>query len=99
LELTKQQSSDYKRLGRIVGFVRNPQGQPVGKATLVLVRGAAPVGATQPENPTGVYELEWYPPGTYSVLGTAPGHKTSKYSGRNISAGESLWLDVTLQPK
>ncbi|MFO8078972.1 MAG: carboxypeptidase-like regulatory domain-containing protein [Armatimonadota bacterium] len=99
LKLTKQQSSDYRRFGRVVGFVRNPQGQPVGNATLVLIKGNGPVGATQPENATGVYELEWYPPGTYAVLGTAPGHKTSKYSGQSISAGESLWLDVTLQPK
>jgi hypothetical protein len=99
LELTKQQSADYKRFGRIVGFVRNAQGQSVANATLVLLKGSGPVGATQPENPTGVYELEWYPPGKYSVLGTAPGHRTSKYSGQSISAGESLWLDVTLQPR
>jgi len=99
LELKKQQAADFKRYGRIVGVVRNTAGQPVGNATLVLLKGTTAVGCAQPENATGVYQLEWYPPGTYSVLATAPGHNTSKYSGQNISAGESLWLDVKLQPK
>ncbi|MFW6437947.1 MAG: hypothetical protein ACOCZ7_02940, partial [Armatimonadota bacterium] len=60
LELKKHQSADYKRFGRIVGFVRNAAG-PVGNATLVLLKGTTPVGCAQPENATGVYELEWYP--------------------------------------
>jgi hypothetical protein len=99
LELAKHQSSDFKRMGRIVGFVRNAEGQPLGNATLVLMKKKGPVGAAHTENATGVYELEWYPPGTYRVLATAPGHKSSKYAGQSIQAGESLWLDVTLQPK
>jgi len=99
LELVKHDSADFKRLGRIVGFVRNAGGQPIGNATLVLQKGPGPVGAAQPENATGVYELEWYPPGTYSVIATAPGHKTMKYTGQTITAGESLWLDVTLPPR
>jgi hypothetical protein len=98
-ELTKHQSADFRRLGRIVGFARNPAGQPVANATLVLLRGSTPVGAAQPEQATGVYELEWYPPGPYSVLATAPNHRTMKHSGQSISAGESLWLDVTLQTR
>ncbi len=99
LQVTKHRSADFKRFGRIVGFVRNTAGQPVGNATLVLVKGNAAVGCARPENATGVYELEWYPPGAYSVLATAPGHHTSKYSGQRISASGSLWLDVKLQPK
>ena len=98
-ELAQHKQEDFKRLGRIVGFVKSANGQPLGNATLILLKGAAPVGAAQPENATGVYELEWYAPGTYAVLATAPGHANSKFTNQTIAAGESLWLDVTLQPK
>lgn len=98
--LSKHASDDFKRLGRIVGFVRNAQGQPVSKATLVLLnKSGSPLGAAQPEVATGIYELEWYAPGSYTVIATAPGHKPARHTGQTISAGESLWLDITLQPK
>ncbi len=92
-------SDDFSRVGRIVGFVRSSAGQPLPNATLVLLRGSTPIGVTQPQNATGIYELKWYPPGTYSVLATAPGHAAKTYSGQRITAGESLWLDVILTKK
>ncbi len=98
-KLRKHQSSDFKTLGRIVGFVRDGAGDPIPKATLVLLKKGTPVGAGQPKNPTGVYELQWYNPGTYTLLATAPGHADARYENQTISAGESLWLDVTLQAK
>ncbi len=98
LELSQHTQEDFQRLGRIVGFARS-NGQPLGNATLVLFKGKSPVGAAQPENSTGVYELEWYAPGTYRVLATAPGHQSAQYAGQKIAAGESLWLDVTLKKK
>ncbi|MGD9497225.1 MAG: carboxypeptidase-like regulatory domain-containing protein [Armatimonadota bacterium] len=97
--LEKLGGDDFRRLGRIVGFVRNAEGQPLENATLVLLKGATPVGVTQPQNPTGVYELEWYAAGTYTVLGTAPGYAPRRYESQTIVAGESLWLDVELQPR
>jgi hypothetical protein len=97
--LAQYGQEDFQRLGRIVGFVRSDGGQPIGNATLVLFKANAPIGATMPENATGVYELEWYPPGAYTVLATAPGHESTTYTGQAIAAGESLWLDVTLKKK
>jgi uncharacterized membrane protein len=98
-DLLQHKQEDFKRLGRIVGFVRSATGVPLANATLVLLKGKAPVGVTQPENASGVYDLEWYAPGSYSVVASAPGHSAKKFTGQTISAGESLWLDVTLQPK
>ncbi len=98
-QLARHKQEDFKRLGRIVGFAKSATGQPLGNATLVLLKGAVPIGAAQPENATGVYELEWYAPGTYTVLATAPNHASQKFTKQTIAAGESLWLDVTLQPK
>jgi len=98
-QLAQHTPEDFKRLGRIVGFVRSGGGAPLGNATLILFKGTAPIGVARPENATGVYELEWYAPGAYTVLATAPNHTSRKFANQTIVAGESLWLDVTLQPK
>ena len=92
-------TEDFNRLGRIVGFVRNAAGEPLANATLVLFKGENPVGVTRVQNATGVYELDWYPPARYTVVVTAPGHNPATYQRKQIAAGESLWLDVTLQPR
>ena len=97
--LVKLTKSDYRNVGRIVGFVKATGNKPVPNALLLLKKGNAYVGATQPENVTGVYELEWYPSGTYTVIATAPGHNTASHGGQKISAGESLMLNIELQPK
>jgi len=97
--LTKLARGDFRNLGRIVGFVKAAGNKPVPNAVLLLKKGNAFVGATQPENVTGVYELEWYPPGTYSVIATAPGHNSATFNDQKISAGESLMLNIELQPK
>ena len=97
--LVKFGTDDFDTRGRIVGFVRNAAGEPVTNATLVLLKGQNPVGVARAQTPTGVYELEWYPPARYTVVVTAPGHNPATYQGKQIAAGESLWLDVTLQPQ
>ncbi len=97
--LTKLSGTDFKNLGRVVGFVKAAGNKPVPKALLLLKKGTVPIGAAQPQNATGVYELQWYAPGTYTVVVVAPGFATATYANQKISAGESLWLDVELQPK
>lgn len=97
--LVKLAKSDFRNLGRIVGFAKTAGNKPVPNAVLLLKKGNTYVGAAQPENATGVYELEWYPPGSYTVLAVAPGYNTASYGNQQITAGESLWLDVVLQPK
>lgn len=89
----------FKSLGRIVGFVKSSAGQPLGNATLVMLRESRPVGVTQTQNASGVYELEWYAPGTYTVLGTAPGFASRSYPDQKVTAGQALWLEVILQPR
>lgn len=96
-ELQRQASENFKRLGRIVGFVRGEENKPVGNATLVLLKKGKPVGVAQPENATGVYELQFYPPGKYTVMATAPGYRTLRTPVQEITAGGSLWLDINLQ--
>ena len=99
LELTKLTDNDYKTRGRVVGFVKDANGDPVANVTLTLMKVNKPVGAARPVNATGVYELEWYPPGTYTVIAVAPGFKTGTYAGQRLAAGTSTRLDVVLQPK
>ena len=99
VSLTKLSKSDFKNLGRVVGFVKATGNKPVSKALLLLKKGKTVVGVAAPQNATGVFELEWYSPGTYTVVATAPGHNTATYSNQKITSGESLWLDVVLQSK
>jgi len=95
--MSKLTDEDFQTRGRVVGFVKDANGTPVVNATLVLMKGNKPVGATRPENAGGVYELEWYAPGTYNVIVTAPGFNTAVYTGQTITAGGRTWLDVVLQ--
>lgn len=99
VELPKLTGDDYKTRGRIVGFVKGANGKPIANATLVLVKDRSPVGAARPGNATGVYELEWYPPGSYKVIVEAPGYKSKAYARQQITAGAAKRLDVTLQAK
>ncbi len=99
LALDALQPEQFKRLGRIVGFVKSSAGPPLGNATLLMLRDGRPVGVTQTQNASGIYELEWYPPGTYTVLGTAPGFAPRAYPGQKVTAGQALWLEVTLPPR
>jgi len=97
--LAKFGTDDFNRLGRIVGFVRNAAGEAIPNATLVLLKGENAVGVTRVQNATGLYELEWYAPGTYTVVATAEGYVPRTYQRQEIEAGGSLWLDVDLQPR
>lgn len=97
--LVKLTKSDFRNLGRIVGFVKAVGNKPVANALLLLKKGNSWVGATAPENVTGVYELQWYAPGSYTVLAVAPNYQSATYTNQQITAGESLRLDVVLQPK
>lgn len=99
LELTKLGADDYESLGRIVGFVKDTAGKPVTGAVLVLLRGDDAVGTARAQGPTGVYELEWYAPGTYVVVAQGTGHKRATLAGQTISAGASTRLDIELQPQ
>ena len=96
ITLLKLVGSDYKKLGRVVGFVKDADGKPVLNATLVLIKEKKAVGAARPGK-AGVYELEWYAPGEYSVMVVAPGSISALYRGQTVRAGASARLDVVLR--
>ena len=97
ITLVKFTKRDYETRGRIVGFVKDTNGKPIPKAALILLKGDDPVGVARPANATGVYELEWYAPGTYTVVVGAPGYQSRSYPDQQISAGASRRLDVVLE--
>jgi len=99
VRLEKFRKQDYRALGRVVGFVKNAAGAPVGDCLLVLLKNKALVGTATPQKKTGVYELEWYPPGVYTVLVIAKGYKTVDYHGVELRAGKSTRLDPVLAPE
>jgi len=97
VQLVKFTRQDFAARGRIVGTVKDADGNPVVNAVLVLISAQGPLGSARPVNDDGIYELEWYPPGTYSVIAVAPGFKQATYKGLKVSAGAKTWLDVVLQ--
>lgn len=97
--LRKFKAADYKRLGRVVGFVKNAQGEGINDALLWLLKDRKVIGATHSEAASGVYELEWYEPGTYSVACFADGYQPEDVHNVKIAAGQSVRIDFTLKRK
>ena len=98
-ELKKLAGDDYKALGRVVGFVKSAAGKPMAGATLLLLSGDTVVGTAKSMGDKGVYELEWYKPGTYTVVCMADGCKRAVFTGQKVTAGKSTRLDIELQPE
>ncbi len=96
LKLARLGPEDYKSLGRIVGFVKDGAGKPVTGAVLLLLKGDGTVGTARSGGPQGVYELEWYAPGTYAAVVEAAGYRRAVFRAQSVSAGASTRLDVEL---
>jgi hypothetical protein len=92
-------AADYKRLGRVVGFVTNQAGRGINDACVWLLKDKRVVGVTYSEGPHGVYELEWYEPGMYSVACSAEGCQTEDVHHVRIGAGQSSKINFVLKPK
>lgn len=99
-------ADQVQAMGRIVGFVQDEQGRGIGNTWLLITQVAEdgvphPVGVTTSENPTGLYELQWYPPGRYGVVAYAPGQpQPDARDDLRIQPGRSVRLDfhIPMQP-
>lgn len=80
--------------GRIVGFVKNEADEPISGAVLIL-RGEGFVEDARSAK-SGVYELEWYPPGTYRVEIRARGFLRQIRKGLKIVRDKDTRLDFVL---
>jgi len=83
--------------GGLQGTVKDPSGAVVAKAVVEL-KGAALVGSkTQATDGSGYYHFINLPPGTYTLMVTAPGFTQVKRDGINIAVGHLPTLDLELK--
>ena len=80
----------------ITGSVTDPTGAVLVGAT-VTISNAAGVKKTGTSNEKGVYTISGLPPGAYDLSVTAPKFKAFQTSGLNLTAGETIPMDASLE--
>jgi hypothetical protein len=85
----------YQGKGRVVGFVREEAGKPVGGAALIL-RGEGLV-ADSHSTKSGVYELEWCPAGMYRVEIKADGYLAQARESVKVERDKDTRVDWVLR--
>jgi hypothetical protein len=81
----------------IQGIVKDPSGAAVANAS-VEVSGASLIGSRRVKSDdTGAYRITALPPGSYTLSVTAPGFRTFKQVGIDLSIGRLPTVDVKLE--
>ena len=76
--------------GRIVGLLRQCPGCEID----VLDAAGKTVASASPKAGARAYELQWLPPGTYSVRVAAAGYQTLTVGSLVVKAKNDLWMNV-----
>src|SRR5690349_17212672 len=79
--------------GKIEGRVRDQAGAPIANAQVFIV-GTAFNALT---NPQGYYCINIVPSGTYNVLASFIGYKSTQVDGVKMLAGQTITVDVQLE--
>ncbi len=81
--------------GRIVGQTSGEDGKPLSE--VLLVARSEGVVEDARSGPNGVFELEWLPPGTYTVEVTKPGYAELRMEGIEVEADKDTRIDPVLE--
>ena len=84
--------------GTISGAVLDSSGAAIPNAEIVLTNVDTGVVTRATGNDVGLYTLSNVPFGRYEIRITSAGFKTYHGSGMTVSVGQTLRLDVTLEP-
>lgn len=79
------------------GTVTDPTGAAVPNAKVIASNSATGSVRSITTNEAGLYSFSRLPVGTYDISVEAPGFKTSKRAGVQLSVGAVLTFDVTLE--
>src|SRR5579864_31722 len=82
--------------GTIVGFVKDPSGGFIPKATVTLRNEATGVQQQVSTNDSGYYIAPNLPPGRYSISIAASGFKNFESSANKLDPDSTLSVDATL---
>src|SRR5690348_412933 len=79
------------------GIVKDPSGAVVAKA-MVEVTSPALIGVKKLEtDASGYYRFANLPPGTYTIITSAPNFRTKKMEGLALAVGKLPTIDITLE--
>ena len=82
--------------GSITGVVRDPSGQVVARASVVVVDEATGERATSVTNDSGTYNFPALKIGIYDVTFTSTGFKTAEVRALTVGVGRTAEADTTL---
>jgi hypothetical protein len=82
--------------GQIVGTVKNPTGELVPGATVVVTNPATGLSRTSTTDEQGGFRAVSLPSGEYTIDVTAPGFGKFTQTGYKIEVGSALNADITL---
>ncbi|MEK7754879.1 MAG: carboxypeptidase-like regulatory domain-containing protein, partial [Acidobacteriota bacterium] len=96
--LTAMPAAAQSDRGTISGAVLDSSGAAIPKAEIVLTNVDTGVVSRATGNDVGLYTLSNVPFGKYEIRITAAGFKVYHGTGMSVSVGQTLRLDVTLEP-
>lgn len=83
--------------GTITGTVTDPNGAVVSGASVTVKNVETNITATVTSNDSGAYTVPLLQPGTYSVIATSSGFKTSTVENVALRVDDRLTIDVKLE--
>src|SRR2546421_862841 len=83
--------------GTVVGLVTDSSGGAVAGATITLTDKATSTPRTTTSNEAGRYIFANVNPGTYDIKVTMKGFRQSAVTGQDVSVGQTLTVNVTLE--
>ena len=85
-------------VGQLTGAVRDTTGAEIVGAALKVVDTEKGTSSSTVSDAAGVYRFPALPPGHYTVQCTLAGFKTFEQQGITLQLGQTLSIDVVLQP-
>lgn len=82
--------------GQIVGTVKNPAGELVPGATVLVTNSAIGLARTLTTGDQGEFRAVSLPPGEYTIEVTAQGFGKSSQTGYRVEVGSALTANITL---
>jgi hypothetical protein len=83
--------------GRIAGRIVDPSGSAIPNVQVVATNAETAMKVSATSNDSGIYDLPYLPPGTYSLSATAPGFKSYERKDLQVRVGDQMAVDITLE--
>ncbi|MEK7405916.1 MAG: carboxypeptidase-like regulatory domain-containing protein [Acidobacteriota bacterium] len=87
-------SASAQVAGRISGYVRDPTGASIARASVTAVSTEQQLSRSATTDDTGYYNLLAMPPGVYDITFESPGFEKQVQKGVALTTGQALRLDV-----